>query len=114
MTGELTEIQMESVTSKGSKFRKSVHEYDSIDSKNENNKLIVEINSFANPLSYKVLSVKSLLHDFLKQTGNEEITQQYNLQPFQINVVKNLLKSDSPHPKDVASTLIFATHRKFL
>ncbi|MCK4880421.1 MAG: nucleotidyl transferase AbiEii/AbiGii toxin family protein, partial [Bacteroidales bacterium] len=87
MTSELNEIQMEGVTSKGSKFRKSVHEYASIDAKNKNNKLIVEINSFANPFPYQPRTVKSLIHDFLTQTDNEEIIEQYSLQPFQINVL---------------------------
>lgn len=87
MTGELIEIQVDSVTSKGSRFRKSVHEYKSIDPKNKNNKLIVEINSFANPFPYQVRTVKSFVNDFLTQTGNEKIIQQYDLQSFQINVL---------------------------
>lgn len=87
MTSELNEIQMEGVTSKDSRFRKSVHEYESIDAKNKNNKLIVEINSFANPVPYQPLTVKSLIHDFLTQTGNEKIIEQYSLQPFQINML---------------------------
>jgi predicted nucleotidyltransferase component of viral defense system len=87
MTDELTEIQMEGVTSKGSRFRKSVHEYESIDVKNRNNKLVVEINSFANPFPYQDRSIKSLAHDFLEQTENEKIIQKYNLQPFQIKVL---------------------------
>jgi predicted nucleotidyltransferase component of viral defense system len=87
MTSELNEIQLEGVTSKGSRFRKSVHEYESIDTKNKNNKLIVEINSFANPFPYQPLPVKNLIHDFLTQTGNEKIIKQYSLQPFQINVL---------------------------
>jgi predicted nucleotidyltransferase component of viral defense system len=40
MAGELTEIQMDGVTSKGSRFRKSVHEYKSIDQKNKQNHTI--------------------------------------------------------------------------
>ncbi len=87
MTSELNEIQMEGVTSKGSRFRKSVHEYESIDAKNKNNKLIVEINSFANSVPYQPLTVKSLINDFLTQTGNEKIIEQYSLQPFQINML---------------------------
>ncbi|MBN1181571.1 MAG: nucleotidyl transferase AbiEii/AbiGii toxin family protein [Bacteroidales bacterium] len=87
MTGELIEVQMDGITSKGSRFRKSVHEYESIDSKKKNNKLIVEINSFANPYPYQVRIIKSLVHDFLTQTGNEKVIQQYDLQPFQINVL---------------------------
>ncbi|MCK9209922.1 MAG: nucleotidyl transferase AbiEii/AbiGii toxin family protein [Ignavibacteriaceae bacterium] len=87
MTKELTEIKMEGVTSKGSKFRKSVFEYASIDAKNKNNKLIVEVNSFANPFPFQPLTIKSLLFDFLTKTDNEKFVEQYDLQPFKINVL---------------------------
>jgi len=87
MTQELAEIQIDGVTSKGSRFRKSVHEYESIDKKNKDNKLIVEINSFANPFPYHYRSIQSMVYDFLKQTGNTKIIRQYDLQSFQINVL---------------------------
>ena len=87
MTKELTEVQMESVTSKGSKFRKSVFEYVSINAKNKSNKLIVEINSFANPFPFQPLIIKSLLFDFLIQTSNDKFVEQYDLQPFKINLL---------------------------
>lgn len=41
ITKELTEVNLEGVTSKGSRFRKSVFEYSSIDKQNKNNRLIV-------------------------------------------------------------------------
>jgi predicted nucleotidyltransferase component of viral defense system len=87
MTTELTEINIEGVTSKGSRFRKTVHEYESTDPKNKNNKIIVEINSFANPFPHLLHSINTMVHDFLNQTGNTKIIEQYNLQPFQINVL---------------------------
>ena len=65
MTINLSELQIDGVTRKGSRFRKSVFEYMSTDAKNKNNKLIVEINSFANPFPYQQLYVKSFLFDFL-------------------------------------------------
>jgi predicted nucleotidyltransferase component of viral defense system len=49
ITPDLSKLQLDGVTSKGSKFRKSVFEYNPIEKDNANNKLIVEINSFANP-----------------------------------------------------------------
>jgi predicted nucleotidyltransferase component of viral defense system len=88
ITKELNELQMDGVTSKGSRFRKSVFEYESIDSKNKSNKLIVEINSFANPFPFIPLTIKSMVYDFLFETGNEKYITQYNLQPFKINVLK--------------------------
>lgn len=87
ITSGLTEVQMDSVTSKGSRFRKSVFEYVSADKRNRNNKLIVEINSFANPYPFQRLTLKSFVFDFLYQTGNDKYSEQYDLQPFEVNVL---------------------------
>ena len=87
MTKELKELQVPEVTSKGSRFRKSVFEYESIDAKNNGNQLIVEVNSFANPFPYQALTIKSLVFDFLMQTENENIIEQNDLQPFKLNVL---------------------------
>jgi predicted nucleotidyltransferase component of viral defense system len=87
ITLDLTELQMDAVTSKGSRFRKSVFEYVSTDKSNQNNTLIVEVNSFANPFPYKLLTIKSFVFDFLMQTENEKYIEQYNLQSFEVNVL---------------------------
>jgi predicted nucleotidyltransferase component of viral defense system len=88
ITKEFTEVNLEGVTSKGSRFRKSVFEYPSIDTKYKNNRLIVEINSFANPFPYQQCTIKSFIYDFLKATNNEKYIEEYELQPFTINVLK--------------------------
>ena len=87
ITPDLTELQMEGVTSKGSRFRKSVFEYVTTEKGNANNKLIVEINSFANPFPYQRLTIQSFVFDFLMQTNNEKYIEQYNLQSFEVNVL---------------------------
>lgn len=87
ITSGLTELQMDGVTSKGSKFRKSVFEYVSTENGNANNKLIVEINSFANLFQGERLNIQSMLFDFLKQTKNEKYIEQYSLQPFEVKVL---------------------------
>ena len=87
ITPDLTELQMDGVTSKGSRFRKSVFEYVSTDKSNQNNKLIVEVNSFANPFPFQRLTIQSFVFDFLMQTGNEKYIEQYNLQSFEVNVL---------------------------
>jgi hypothetical protein len=87
MTAGLTEKHEEGISSKGSRFRKSLFEYPSIDPMNASNTLIVEINSFANPFPFQRLSIKSFAYDFLTQTRNEKIAAQYNLHPFSINVL---------------------------
>ena len=87
ITPDLTELQMEGVTSKGSRFRKSVFEYVTTEKGNANNKLIVEINSFANPFPYQRLTIQSMVFDFLMQTKNEKYIEQFNLQSFEVNVL---------------------------
>ena len=87
ITPDLNELQMDGVTSKGSRFRKSVFEYVSIDKSNQNNKLIIEINSFANPFPFELLTIHSMVSDFLIHTGNEKYIDQYNLQSFAVNVL---------------------------
>ena len=87
MTQGLSELQVDGLTSKGSKFRKSVFEYAGIDAKDKNNKLIVELNSFSNPFPFKPLLIKSFVFDFLTQTQNEKYIQQYGLKPFEVNVL---------------------------
>lgn len=87
ITPDLTEVQMEGVTSKGSRFRKSVFEYVTAEKGNANNKLIIEINSFANPFPYQRFTIKSMVFDFLIQTGNEKYIEQYSLESFEVNVL---------------------------
>lgn len=87
ITSDLTELQIDGVTSKGSRFRKSVFEYVSTDKSNQNNKLIVEVNLFANPFPFQRLTIQSFVFDFLMQTGNEKYIEQYNLQSFEVNVL---------------------------
>jgi predicted nucleotidyltransferase component of viral defense system len=87
ITQDMSEIQIAGVTSKGSRFRKSVFQYMSIDNGNKNNKLIVEINSFANPFPFQWLTLKSFVFDFLMQSGNEKYIEQCNLHPFDVNVL---------------------------
>jgi predicted nucleotidyltransferase component of viral defense system len=87
ITSELTEVPFEGITSKGSRFRKSVFEYPTTEKNNSNNKLIVEINSFANPFPYQRLSIQSMVHDFLIETKNETYIDTYDLRHFEINVL---------------------------
>ncbi|GAB4458638.1 MAG: nucleotidyl transferase AbiEii/AbiGii toxin family protein [Bacteroidales bacterium] len=86
ITKQLTEVTDKSLTSKGSRYRKSVFTYPAID-KTHNNRLIVEINSFANPYPYQTLPIRSMIFDFLDNTGNHALIDEYKLYPFQINVL---------------------------
>ncbi|MGB5244560.1 MAG: nucleotidyl transferase AbiEii/AbiGii toxin family protein [Lutimonas sp.] len=87
ITTDLKELPLDGVTSKGSRFRKSVFEYVTTVKGNANNKLIVEINSFANPFPYQRLTIQSMVFDFLMQTSNDQYIEQYNLQSFEVNVL---------------------------
>jgi hypothetical protein len=87
MTAGLTEKHVEGISSKGSRFRKSIFEYPGIDPVNTANTLIVEINSFANPFPFQRLVIKSFSYEFLIQTGKEAMAMQYGLHPFEVNVL---------------------------
>ena len=87
ITFDLKELKIDGVTSKGSRFRKSVFEYVTTEKGNANNKLIVETNSFANTFPFLKLTIQSMVFDFLMQTNNESYIEQYNLQSFQLNVL---------------------------
>lgn len=87
ITSDLKEIEIAGISSKGSKFRKSVFEYSSEDPKNQSHKIILEVNSFANLIQFQKLSIKSFIAEFLIQNGNELYIEEYNLQPFTINVL---------------------------
>jgi len=87
ITTELKEIEIQGVTSKGSRFRKSVFEYKASEKGYVNNKLIVEINSFANPFPFQKCIIHSMIFDFLTQTSNEKYIDQHNLRPFTVNVL---------------------------
>ena len=48
---------------------------------------MVEINSFANPYPSQKCTISSFLTDFIHLTGNDEIIEQYDMQPFPVVVL---------------------------
>lgn len=88
---DLTEIEVDGVTSKGSRFRKSVYQYpESIKQKQKigiSDYIIVEINSFANPFPYSKLSIQSMIGEYLQGHNQNELIEKYGLQPFVVNVL---------------------------
>jgi predicted nucleotidyltransferase component of viral defense system len=92
MTADLEEIQVEGVTSKGSRFYKAVYAYpDILKQKTKtaisSGNLLVEVNSFANPYPYEAKSITSFIEVFLNKTGNHDLISEYKLQPFEVNVL---------------------------
>ncbi len=89
ITQDFTEKHKHGITSKGSRFRKSVYSYDSLLNKNKivQDSVIVEINSFANPYPFASLEIESFIAQFLRNSNQFEAIEQYALSPFAVNVL---------------------------
>ncbi len=77
-------------TSKGSKFRKTVYDYGKVikgvNFGPANEKLLIEINAFANPYPFKAVNIQSLIADYLIGT-NRDLVKQLELESFEVNVL---------------------------
>jgi predicted nucleotidyltransferase component of viral defense system len=66
---DLTEKEVDGVTSKGSRFRKAVYEFPVTLAQKQKSavaeSIIVEINSFANPFSYCKVGIQSMIGEYL-------------------------------------------------
>ena len=91
ITADLIEIEEPGVTRKGSVYRKSLFQYPSnINSRLLNNiqkRIIVEINSFANPYPFVQQEITSFIAAFLTATNQTEVIQEYGLQQFSLNIL---------------------------
>lgn len=91
ITKGLNEIEIPGITSKSSKFRKTVFEYprvvDGSDFGQASDKLLIEINSFANPHPHSEMPVQSMIADFLLQAGRKDAIESNHLKAFTINVL---------------------------
>ncbi|GHU57381.1 hypothetical protein FACS189411_10900 [Bacteroidia bacterium] len=90
ITTGLTEIVEDGVTSKGSMFRKSIFEYPTLLGKVDSiipNRMIVEINSFANPYPNVKLEITSFIAEYLTINNQLAAIDEYGLQPFSLNVL---------------------------
>lgn len=87
----LVEVTMDGVTSKGSKFRKTLYDYPRIVPSDEfgqaNERLLIEINSFANPHPYIEMPIQSVIADFYVQADDKNALDTYQLNSFTINVL---------------------------
>jgi len=76
--------------SKGSEFRKSVHEYPQLkvgDFGDAVNVIILELNTFAHPTPNSLMTINSYIYDFLAENEANDIIETYNLSPFQVPVL---------------------------
>ena len=88
---DLQEIEVQQITSKGSRFRKSVYKYPKTYKSRAitdiSNTLIVEINSFANPFPYSKASMQSLIGEYLQNNNQFGLIKKYGLGAFEVNVL---------------------------
>jgi hypothetical protein len=89
ISSDLVEIEKEGVTSKGSRFRKSVYGYNSVLGKSIEGRdsVIIEINSFANPYPFQKLAIESFITRYLKGVGDSDGISKFELQEFELNVL---------------------------
>lgn len=94
MMSELREIHLEGVSSKGSRFRKTVVEYPTIQAnaltKQANtltNRLILEVNSFANPYPFHQGHIRSMIAEFFEQEQRADFLEEYGLHGFTLNIL---------------------------
>ena len=88
---DLEEIKVEGVTSKGSRFRKSVYKYPETQKvralESISSSIIVEINSFANPYPYSKERMQSLISEYLQKNSQMDLLKKYGLEAFEVNVL---------------------------
>jgi predicted nucleotidyltransferase component of viral defense system len=88
---DMIEIPNHIGTSKGSRFRKSYFMYPKIINdrlyQSVSDKLIIEINSFANPFPFEKMEISSLIFSSLLQSEKHELISKYGLTPFSVNVL---------------------------
>lgn len=91
ITSEFSEIEDSPISSKGSRFRKSVFSYPKTGETRVysgiSDKLIIEINSFGNPFPYGQCSIECLIFTALKESNQNDLIEKYGLQSFEINVL---------------------------
>lgn len=82
---------MPELTSKGSRYRKVLYQYpSSVSDPLYNfvaNRVIVEINSFANPYPYVKRQIKSFITSYLEETSMQPLIEEYDLYPFELNIL---------------------------
>jgi hypothetical protein len=92
MTFGLKETVIPGATSKGSHYYKAFYAYPRQVATNQvgaikAGQLLIEINSFANPYPSKKCEISSFLTQFLHLTGNQELIEKYEMEPFTVSVL---------------------------
>jgi len=91
MASDLEEKITQGVTSKGSKFYRSIYLYPNFNNTEtstvKTGQLLIEINTYGNPYPYVKQEISSFISDYLTAIDKEDLLEQYNLKPFAINVL---------------------------
>ena len=91
MASDLEEIIIPNLTSKGSRFYKAIYQYPNMvgltSSTIKTGQLLIEINTYANPYPYIKQSITSFLSDYLASIDRQDLIEQYELNPFSVNVL---------------------------
>lgn len=90
ITKDMVEVDDLYRTSKGSRFRKTLHDYGATvqgDYGQATDKILVEINSFASPYPHQRMPIKTYISQFMAQRNLLDLIRQYGLAPFEVNVV---------------------------
>ncbi|WP_010664414.1 nucleotidyl transferase AbiEii/AbiGii toxin family protein [Marinilabilia salmonicolor] len=87
LTQGLKEQYIDGQTSKGSRFRKSLFKYNTNLKGNTSNRVIIEINSFANPFPYAQHAIHAFIADYFRESGNERFIGEYGMDSFEVNVL---------------------------
>lgn len=91
ITWGVPEVYDEGITSKGSKFRRTTHQYNPIFSLPEgtqvNSYLVFEFNTFANPYPFEERQITSFIGEFLLGQGRQDLLAEYGLEPFSLQVL---------------------------
>ncbi len=85
------DVYFEGITSKQTRYRKTAYDYKitvtSESAPGIQELLILEINSFANPVPFKRMPVSSLIEQFLLETNQPDTVEKFGLQSFELNVL---------------------------
>jgi len=91
MTQGLSEVEVEGLTSKGSRYRKSLYKYPATRPKSPfvADQIIVEVNSFGNPYPFEQKTISSFIGDYMAENGMTDMIEEYDMHPFQLNVLSS-------------------------
>ena len=91
ITRGLHEVNVPELTSKGSRFRKAIYEYSPIMNDPTyhavTSRVIVEVNSFANPYPFNGRVIKSFITEYLEEKELRSFIEEYDMLPFTLNVL---------------------------